>query len=234
MPFENLSIHLNETISLDVDLLADKLLRRRRGGFCYELNGLFAELLVHLGYRVTRLAAMVWNGDQLGAPLDHLVLRVECDRDTTAWLVDVGFGAHSLFPLQLQPGDQRDPAGTFRIDPVDSDDIDVLRDGSPQYRVEAHPRVLADFRAMCWYQQTSPLSHFTHSVVCTMQTTEGRITLSGDRLIHTDTVGHRRETVLTSDLQILQAYREHFGIGLDRLPRVRHEAASVRSAPFAV
>jgi len=221
VPFENLSIHLNEPVSLDFDELADKLLRRGRGGFCYELNGLFAELLVRLGYRVTLLAAMVWSGDQLGPPLDHLALRVQCDGDPTVWLVDVGFGAHSLFPLRLAPGeDQRDPGGSFRLEPTDagnSDDFDVLRNGAAQYRVEAHPRILADFRAMCFYKQTSPLSHFTRSVVCTMQTKEGRITLSGDRLIETDAAGNRHET----DQEILKAYRERFGIELDRLPVVR-------------
>src|SRR5690349_2377671 len=87
VPFENLSIHLDEPIRLDEDALLDKIVRRRRGGFCYELNGVFAALLEALGFRVTRHAARVFSGDgQLGIPFDHLALIVDLDEE---WLVDV-------------------------------------------------------------------------------------------------------------------------------------------------
>ena len=221
VPFENLSIHLGEPLGLDHDTLAGKILRRGRGGFCYELNGLFAELLTALGYRVTLRAARVWDGERFGPPLDHLVLRVGCGDDPATWLADVGFGAHSLYPLRLEPGaDQDDPGGVFRIEEAGEGDWDVLKDGAAQYRIEAHPRALAEFEAMCWYQQTSPRSHFTQTVVCTIQAGAGRVTLSEDRLIRTDADG-RHETSLDGDAAILAAYRANFGIELDRVPRVR-------------
>ncbi|MGH9058806.1 MAG: arylamine N-acetyltransferase family protein [Acidimicrobiales bacterium] len=220
VPFENLSIHLGEPITLDFDVLVDKILRRRRGGFCYELNGLFAELLTALGYRVTLLAARVWDGQQFGPPLDHLALRVECVDDEVAWLADVGFGAHSHYPLRLRPGlEQADPGGVFRVEPAGEGDLDVWRDGTVQYHLEAHPRVLADFEAMCWYQQTSPRSHFTRTVVCTIQTGRGRLTLSGNRLIRTEGSG-KQEVELADDAAILDEYRTSFGIALDQVPRV--------------
>jgi hypothetical protein len=62
IPFENLSVALGEPVDLDLEVLAAKVLGRGRGGFCYELNGLFAHLLTALGYRVTLLAARVWTG----------------------------------------------------------------------------------------------------------------------------------------------------------------------------
>src|SRR5258705_7088535 len=78
VPFENLSIHSNERIHLDVDWLFDKLVTRRRGGFCYELNGLFAELLRALGHRVDLLAARRVRSDgTLGIPSHHLCLHVD-------------------------------------------------------------------------------------------------------------------------------------------------------------
>ncbi|MDQ2754343.1 MAG: arylamine N-acetyltransferase [Actinomycetota bacterium] len=84
---------------------------RHRGGFCYELNGAFGSLLSVLGYHVTLLAARVWEGDRLSLPFDHLALRVECPEP---WLVDVGFGAHSLYPLEMNStGNQSDPNGSF-------------------------------------------------------------------------------------------------------------------------
>ena len=79
VPFENLSIHLGERIALDEAALVDKIVGRRRGGFCYELNGAFALLLQHLGYDVTMLAARVYGDAGPGPLFDHLTLRVDVD-----------------------------------------------------------------------------------------------------------------------------------------------------------
>jgi N-hydroxyarylamine O-acetyltransferase len=130
----------------------------------------------------------------------------------------VGFGAHSLFPLRIEPRlRQDDPGGVFRIEPAGHGDLDVLRDGTVQYRVEPHPRSLTAFEAMCWYQQYSPRSHFTGAPLCTLQTPKGRVTLSGDRLIRTED-GVRDESVLDDETALLDTYRATFGIELDRLP----------------
>src|SRR3984885_3366535 len=72
VPFENLSIHLAEPVSLAEPDLIDKIVRRRRGGFCYELNGAFALLLEALGAQVSRVAARVFGAGGLGPPFDHL------------------------------------------------------------------------------------------------------------------------------------------------------------------
>ncbi|MEU6227782.1 arylamine N-acetyltransferase [Streptomyces sp. NPDC047042] len=118
VPFENLSIHLGEEIVLAEDRLFDKVVGARRGGFCYELNGLFGALLTALGFDVTLLAARVYGDEgRLGIPYDHLALRVgTVDAEGGDWLVDVGFGAHSHRPLAFgQRGEQEDPGGTFLI-----------------------------------------------------------------------------------------------------------------------
>jgi N-hydroxyarylamine O-acetyltransferase len=219
IPFENLSIHLGEPLSLDPDRLAEKVLARSRGGFCYELNGAFARLLDLLDFRVTLMAARVWDGEAFGPPLDHLVLRVETAADGT-WLADVGFGDHSVYPIGWEAdSDQREPGGTFRLEPHQNGDFDLYRNGSVQYRIESHPRTLDDFLGMCWYHQTSPDSHFTRTVVCTRRTSGGRVTLSGRRLISTSESG-RTEEVLEGDGAVLDAYRIHFGIDLERVPEV--------------
>jgi N-hydroxyarylamine O-acetyltransferase len=217
VPFENLSIHLGEPILLDPQALVDKLVRRRRGGFCYELNGAFATLLAALGFPVTLLAARVFGPDGLGPPFDHLALRVDADT-SESWLVDVGFGRHSRYPLRLDVRtDQSDPGGTFRLADTADGDLDVLRDGQPQYRVEARPRTLGDFEPTCWWHQTSPRSHFTHGPVCSRLTETGRVTLSDRTLLQT-TGDRRHERTLTSDAEVLAAYRTWFGIVLDRVP----------------
>ena len=219
VPFENLSIHLGEPISLDEDDLVTKIVRNRRGGFCYELNGMFALLLETLGARVTRLAARVHGEKGLGPPYDHLALAVRLPDGSGPWLADVGFGRHSVGPLMLDSRtEQQDPAGRFLLTDTADGDVDVLKDGEPQYQMELRGRSLPDFVATCWWQQTSPLSHFTDGPVCSRLTEDGdRISISGRTLIRTSGES-RTEEQLPGDDALLAAYRDHFGIALDRVP----------------
>ncbi|MEZ0109435.1 N-hydroxyarylamine O-acetyltransferase [Catenulispora sp. EB89] len=220
IPFENLSIHLDEEISLELDALVDKIVTRRRGGFCYELNGLFAALLEAVGFGVDRLAARTYSAE-LGAftnrPLDHLALRVT-DAAGGVWLADVGFGKHSELPLRYaERGEQRDPFGTFQL--VESADghLDVLLNGAPEYRVDPRTLALADFEMGRWWQVTAPTSLFRRNLMCSLPTPDGRVTLTGRRLLVTDADG-KRERVLKDDAAVLAAYRDLFGIELAAVP----------------
>jgi N-hydroxyarylamine O-acetyltransferase len=218
VPFENLSIHLGEPISLrPADLIA-KIVGGRRGGFCYELNGAFALLLERLGGRVQRVAARVYGANGLGPPLDHLALVVHLPDGSGPWLADVGFGSHSTYPLDFETrAAQQDPGGTFLLADADEGDVDVLKDGAPQYRIERHERALDEFVPTCWWQQTSPESHFTEGTICSMLTPEGRVSIAGRNLIRTS-AGTRTEEQLSSDDELLAAYREYFGISLPLIP----------------
>src|SRR5579859_2190730 len=152
VPFENLSLHLGEPISLDEGDLVDKIVHRRRGGFCYELNGTFALLLEALGAQVSRVAARVYGESGLGPPFDHLALVVRPADGSGPWLADVGFGSHSSYPLRFDSRhEQDDPAGTFRLADADGGDVDVLKGGDPQYRIECRERCLDDFVPTCWW-----------------------------------------------------------------------------------
>ncbi|HXS66742.1 MAG TPA: arylamine N-acetyltransferase [Streptosporangiaceae bacterium] len=238
VPFENLSIFLGEAISLtDADLI-DKIVTRRRGGFCYELNGAFALLLEAIGFTVSRVAARVYGKDGLGPPFDHLALIVTTaegsgesrplhppptTRAGTAdgngpWLADVGFGSHSDYPLLLdERGEQPDPAGTFQLDGAQHGDIEVAKDGQPQYRIERRPRDLAEFVPACWWQQTWPQSHFREGTICSLLAPDGRISLAAGLLIRTSG-GSRTEEQLPTDEAVLAAYRDQFGVELTRVP----------------
>ena len=219
VPFENLSIHLGDPVPLDGMALLEKIVGRRRGGFCYELNGLFALLLESLGYRVHRMSARTFSAAHgYSPPLDHLVLHV-VDGAGGAWLADVGFGRHSEFPLRFDDqADQKDPGGLFRIAENDDAEFTVLRDGEAQYRVDPKPLALADFVQANWWQCTSPESHFTQNMICSRLTDDGRVTLTGDELITTDAAGRHVEEV-ASDEQVLALLRERFGIELAKAPR---------------
>lgn len=222
VPFENLSIHLGEDIALEEKRLVDKIVTGRRGGFCYELNGAFAALLRGMGFRVTLVQARVFGDDgRPGIPYDHMAIRVETEDTTGPWLADVGFGDHALHPLALDDrAEQRDPSGVFRLRAAPHGDLDLLRDGSEQFRLDLRPRELADFRAGAWYHRTSPDSHFTRSLVCSRRTDDGRVTLSGRTLV-TTARGARHERPLATDAEVLAAYREHFGLRLSHVPAVR-------------
>jgi len=214
VPFENLSIHAGEAILLDDDSLFDKVVARGRGGFCYELNGLFAALLRSLGFRVEMLSAAVARRDgSFGPEFDHMALLVGLEG---RWLADVGFGDSFVEPLLLdERAEQRQGARAFRID-EDGGRLILLRKEAggawePQYRFGLEPHTFADYAEMCRFHQTSPESHFTRGRVCSRLTPEGRVTLSGSRLI-TTTGGDRVERELSGDAERDAALLEHFGI----------------------
>src|SRR6185369_6716834 len=119
VPFENLSIHAGESIVLDEDALFTKIVDQRRGGFCYECNGLFAGLLRELGFDVVMLGAGVAHATGGFGPIfDHMALMVRLDQ---RWLIDVGFGDSFLEPLRLDTrADQAQGTRSFRV--VDEDD----------------------------------------------------------------------------------------------------------------
>jgi N-hydroxyarylamine O-acetyltransferase len=219
VPFENLSIHLGEDIDLAYGPLVDKVVRRRRGGFCYELNGAFAALLSGLGYQVTLLEARVFPpGGGAALPYDHLTLSVTPQDGSGPWLTDVGFGGFTERPLLLDVrGPQRDAGGIFELVDAEHGDVDVLQKGEPQFRMSMRPRELSEFVATCWYHRTSPDSHFTRSLVCSKPTEYGRVTLSGRTLKET-VAAKSKETQLPDEAAVLEAYRRHFGIELDREP----------------
>jgi len=216
VPFENLSIHAGEPIVLDEDALYTKIVDQRRGGFCYECNGLFAGLLRALGFDVAMLAAGVARPDGSFGPIfDHMALMVTLNE---RWLVDVGFGDSFLEPLLLDSRDhQVEGTRTFRL--VDADDHVVLmrrndgEDWQAQYRFTLQPYTFPDYEEMCRYHQTSPDSHFTKGLVCSRATEDGRITLSDMRFITTSGPQRLRdEQTLSSREEYDRVLHDHFGV----------------------
>jgi N-hydroxyarylamine O-acetyltransferase len=230
VPFENLDIHLGRPIRLDVVSFFEKIVIGRRGGFCYELNGLFACLLKSLGFQVNLLSARTANREGgFGPEFDHLALRVDLDQP---YLADVGFGDAFLEPLRLVAGiEQNDPRKTFLLTQEGADWL--IRERTPGgtwkplYLFNLLPRGLEDFIEMCRYHQHSPESHFTQGTVCSIATVAGRLTISGDRFIETRE-GHRNERLIQNELELRTLLAEHFrvtNIDRDLLPK-RDAAAS--------
>ena len=214
VPFENLSIHWQEPIALADEALFEKIVGRGRGGFCYELNGLFGALLRALGFDVKMLSAGVTTEDGgFGPDFDHMLLAVQLEE---RYLADVGFGDSFLEPLRLdERGDQIEGHRAYRIEPDGARLVLTRRDGenawAPQYRFGLDAYEYSDFEAMCHYHQTSPQSHFTRQRICSRATPEGRVTLSGMKLI-TTTGRDRQERVIESAAERAEVLRDQFGI----------------------
>jgi N-hydroxyarylamine O-acetyltransferase len=215
VPFENLDIHLGRPILLHEKVFFDKIVDRRRGGFCYELNGLFAALLQQLGFEVAMLSAGVAGPDgAFGPDFDHMALLVSLETD---WLADVGFGDSFLEPIMLDEAVvTEDTTGAYRITTDDERKLMLRRaegeaDWKPQYRFTLERRELSDYREMCRYQQTSPESHFTQQRICSLATPTGRITLTDQKLI-TTSEAIREERMLSGENEFNDILAEHFGI----------------------
>ena len=216
VPFENLSIHAGEPIVLNEDALFGKIVENRRGGFCYEANGLFAGLLRALGFEVTMLSAGVATKDGgFGPDFDHMTLMVTLAERR---LVDVGFGDSFLEPLLLDARDeQMQGTRAFRI--VDDNDHLILHrrdqggDWEPQYRFTLQPYNFADYEETCHFHQTSPDSHFTKGRICSLATEDGRVSLSEMRLITTEGSQHvREERTLKDQDEYDRILSDQFGI----------------------
>lgn len=195
-------------LDLDPDALFDKIVCRKRGGFCYELNGLFARLLGELGFDVRMMSAGVFNAAGVpGPPFDHMCLRVELGDGP--WLADVGFGRAALHPLPLAALERlEDPVGTFRLRFLDEEhggfgpgvwffaraaahDPRSGPDGwMPLYVFDLKDRRLEDFVPMCTWQQTSPDSVFPGQLIVSRATGTGRVSVRGLDWIREES-GHR-------------------------------------------
>ena len=191
--FENLDVQLGRPLSLEREAIYDKVVTRRRGGWCYELNGLFGRLLEELGFRVTVLGSRV-TGHTPSVDLAHLLLLVDLDEP---YIADVGFGdGSSLVPIPLAQVE----GGTIPC-------------GHQSIVFTLTPRSLDEFAEMCTYQQTSPDSGFVRVRKCTLALPDGRLTLR--ELVLSEEHGERRtERELAGEDEWRAVLAERFGVVL--------------------
>jgi N-hydroxyarylamine O-acetyltransferase len=218
VPFENLDIHAGKRIVLEPDILFNKIVVMKRGGFCYELNGLFFLLLQEFGFCTTLAMGRVYDRRRsaYGPEFDHMLILADVDSET--WLVDVGFGDFAMHPLKLalnQPLADRN--GQFIIERTDDEYFRVSRFSAgerlylPEYLFSTKERCLAEFADRCLYHQTSPESHFTKQRICSIATATGRTTLTDEKLLLTEG-GVRTEFAIRSALEFGHALTRYFNI----------------------
>ena len=215
VPFENLDIHYHTPILLDPDRIYSKIIRDRRGGFCYELNGLYYSLLEALGFTVRRISARVYaSGLSLPHEYDHLAVIVTLDG--TEYLSDVGYKEFAFAPLKLEMNiPQDDERGQFLFDHYDSDHIRVSRvsetETLPEYVFKNVHREFSEFSAMCHFQQFDERSHFRKQKLISIPTENGRITLTSNKLKITEN-GEAKETPVRDVREFEALLKEYFEI----------------------
>jgi N-hydroxyarylamine O-acetyltransferase len=231
IPFENLSTLLRAPIPLELPSLEHKLVKSRRGGYCFEQNRLFAAVLTALGFDVACHAArVVWGRREgpLGART-HMLLRVRVGAETL--LSDVGFGGLTLTgPLRLEPDvEQRTPHDTFRL---------VFRDGEYElqagvdsnwramYRFDLQPQLPIDFDVLNHFVSTHPTSHFLTTLMAARRTANGRYALTNNELSEYRE-GQKLQRRLGSADEIEQALSGLFEIVLPNDVRLRAKLESI-------
>lgn len=214
--FENLHIRNGIPLSLDLNDLAQKVLIEGHGGFCYELNNLFNELLRTLHFRTRLISARVFAKDgSIGPEFDHMAICAEVLGKK--YLVDIGFGGASSTPIPLDAeAPHHDLGSQYRIRPWDHR-FEILEkssngsDFTPLYIFDRIPRTLEEFLPMFHYHQKSESSLFTQKTICSRLTETGRITLTDSSLIITK--DEERQIVRMNDMLTFSSLlAAHFGI----------------------
>lgn len=218
IPFENLEIMLGRGVPLDLPALQDKLVRRRRGGYCYEHNLLFAAVLERIGFRVRGLGARVRLGTSSLLPVTHMLTRVRGDGDED-WLCDVGFGAAGLRePMPLRAGAQV-PQGSWEFAlKEEAEGVWVLAGrGSDEWRdlyaftlEQRHP---VDYVVMNHYTSTHPRSAFIRRPVVQRAASRAQHMLTGADLVIASADGQRLERAVRAD-ELTSVLDREFGIEL--------------------
>ncbi|HWA35499.1 MAG TPA: arylamine N-acetyltransferase [Cyclobacteriaceae bacterium] len=216
VPFENIDIYLKRKIYLKRGDIYAKVVESHRGGFCYELNFIFSELLHELGFDTRIISCRIINDGVAGQEFDHMAVVVSINN--TKYLADVGFGELFVQPVILKVQNiQFDGRNFFKVEYGSSAGEFVLHmsdDGSDFkqiYSLNTMERRIEDFVSACDDKQTNPASYFVNNTICTLPTDTGRITLFNDKF--TETIdGEKASMEVVGDESIKKCLKEKFQI----------------------
>ena len=217
IPFENLDILLGRGIHLDLDHLREKLIARRRGGYCFEQNTLFLAALEAVGFTTAALEARVRTGASSLLPRTHMAIVVTIGAEQ--WLADVGFGGEGLREPVRLTGDETPFSAGLAHRVVREGDLLVLQGRhvldaawSDQYAFTLQPAHPVDFEVANWYTSTHPTSRFVRTLTAQRVTPDVRHVLRYPRLSEIDERGVRTREIGREELMPL--LRGVFGVDL--------------------
>ncbi|WP_163132224.1 arylamine N-acetyltransferase [Agarivorans sp. Alg241-V36] len=210
VPFENLSIQQQKPLDYRPSAVFNKVVERKQGGVCYELNSLFCDALQALGFKARIIAAQMWPDKKARADWDYNHMAVIVKLAGKEYLVDVGNGIYLGKPLAIAGGDYAECEGLrFHCEAYDDEHLVLLTEPLASIQDRSEQQVLVqryvfkpkgamreDFKPACHYVETSPDSVFVQKLVVTRWTEQGRITLSDNTFIETDLAQNRTETAV--------------------------------------
>ncbi|WP_374439412.1 arylamine N-acetyltransferase family protein [Pseudomonas panipatensis] len=219
LPFENLDVLLQRPIHIEPEAVFAKVVEQGRGGYCFELNSLFARLLVSLGYRVSLLVGRVRWGipDAVELTLQsHLLLRV--DLDDGAYLVDIGFGGPAS-PRALPLVSDEELAGGWRISATRRDgELELaLRSSSgwqPLYRFTLEAQQWLDYLPRNWYTSTHPDSIFRKALKVAISEADARLTLLNGQFSRRGADGQVEQRLIDDPDALIGLLRERFHLSV--------------------
>ncbi len=228
IPFENVDPLLKHPVRIDIDSVFDKLVTRGRGGYCFELNTLFASALAALGYAVTPLAARVRWGvpPEVPTPQSHMLLRVEAEH--RSYIVDVGFGGPT--PYRAMPLSTAAEEGfPYRLAPPPAEAVDLSASAYHVYDMEARgddewlkvyrfdltPQPWIDYEPRNWYVCTHPDSIFLHVLMAARTEGAARLTLANGAFTVRQPDGAVEKQHLSTAQEIVDILVDRFGLQLD-------------------
>ena len=219
IPYENLEIHFGRTLELNLERIFERLILERRGGWCYEMNGLFAWALRKIGFDVRLVSTQVTRDDgSLMASGDHVALLVQPETESQKlWLADVGWGNGFLDPLPLEARTFRQGFLEYRLKSVG----EAWRFHNQQYGADGfvftlEPRKLEEFQERCTWLQSSPESGFVRVAVCQLFTPDGINTLRGAVLTKIRSSG-KIERTIDNFSEYEKVLREDFNLEVPNL-----------------
>ena len=220
VPFENLDVQLGRPVTTNVAQAYEKIVGRRRGGWCYEQNGLFGWALAEIGFDVTRVAAAVMRAERGEvSEANHLALLVRAPGSDDTWLADVGFGGSLLEPIRLEECEHlHDPfrLGLRRLDDGHWQFWENAGDGEFSYDFRPEPANEDALAHKCEVLQTDPESSFVLNLVVQSRTPKRHSTLRGRVLTHYDASGATTSTLQSPD-QLLQTLAGIFGLDVPEI-----------------
>ena len=192
IPFENLDIIENKELKLDRYSLFTKIVEEKRGGICYELNGLFLMLLKEIGYDVKYISGRI---REEGTDLDHVLLLVNIDDEK--YIVDVGFKDNYLYPIKMVPNlIQENYRNKYKINKIDDDRYQLIKivgvEEAILYTFTIEEKNLSDFEERCKYFETTPNTYFTNNPFMAIEREDGKIFITDKKM--TITKGDNIET----------------------------------------
>ena len=217
VPFEALDVQLGRPVTIDPEAAYDKIVSGKRGGWCYEQNGLFGWALTEVGFEVVRVAAAVHRAERGSiSAANHLCLLVQTEDTDATWLADVGFGGSMIAPIALKSAEYEQ--APFRLGLRRTDDghwqfWEDIGNGEFSFDFRAEAADESALAEKCEYLQTSPDSGFVQRLVAQIRMPDAHKSLRGKLLTHASTTG-LISRVLESPQELVAVLRDTFSLDI--------------------